>query len=89
MIKKILLTLLVATVVALIVPDHYAKATTLSNLNNRYTCLVVMDNKVANINCSDTFSFKKMKNNKWIVMDSRNPNFRLVCQYNKKQLICK
>lgn len=89
MIKKTLIAIIVAAVVALIVPDHYAKATTLSNLNNRYTCLVVMDNKVANINCSDTFSFKKMKNNKWIVKDSRDPNFRLVCQYNKKQLICK
>lgn len=86
MIKKTLIAIIVAVVVALIVPDHYAKANTLSN---RYTCLVVMDNKVANINCSDTFSFKKMKNNKWIVKDSRDPNFRLVCQYNKKQLICK
>jgi hypothetical protein len=89
MLKKTIFVLAMATVIALIIPDDKAKASTLTNKNNNYTCLVVLENKVAHINCSDTFSYKKMKNNKWIVKDKRDPLFRLVCQYNKKQLICK
>jgi hypothetical protein len=83
MLKKICFAFVMAVIVSLLVPDHFANAKTQSI----DLCLVEMKNGVANINCSKNYSIhKKIGSKKYLVRDKKTNRLLFVCDYDKTVL---
>jgi hypothetical protein len=88
--RNIIAAIIIATIVAILVPDSFAR-TQMGNdiIKGKYVCLVKMIDKNANIKCGDTFTAHKLHINygkgRYIVRDIKDRNFSYICFYNKKE----
>lgn len=92
--KKIIISVIIAIIIAIIIPyKSNAKQINPKNIiNNKYICLAKNIDKIAYVDCSDTFYVSKYIVNKKIVWikDKRDPSFNMKCSFIRNDLInCK
>lgn len=87
MLKKILFGILMAVIVSLLVPDHFANAKT----QGPDMCLVWVKNGVGNIDCTHKYTIhKKIGSNIYLVRDKNTNRILFTCNNQKNLLVnCK